>query len=268
MILLIVNAANPGGLMAYALCKTGIPLMEEIPWGSHVAFFCETRVELLDTCAVYFGAGLENNEFCKWAVVDWISTKAARQALGDGIPDFDRHEAAGNIELASGSDLNFPGDTFDVRRVLTRWRVNLRRARERGYQGLRATRHAWVAASQSNRHFEDQRKFAEVLEGQPMLALETYELGGNRAADVPDVVRAHDLTIARCHGYWQFTETPDSKQATARIRQLKDALTFMSMPFPWPRVADRASARRARPDRERRFQQGNRSRARSQPAHG
>jgi hypothetical protein len=117
------------------------------------------------------------------------------------------------------------------------------------------------------RHFEDQRKFAEVLEGQSMLALETYELGGNRAADVLDVVRAHDLTIARCHGDWQFMETPDSKRAT-RIRQLKDALTFMSMPFSRPRVADRASARRARPDRERRFQQGNRSRARSQPAHG
>jgi hypothetical protein len=143
MILLIAHAANPGGLMAYALCETGISLMEEIPWGSHVAFFCETRADLLDTCAVYFGAGLQNNEFCKWAVVDSISTKAACQALRD---DFDRHEAAGNIELASGSDLNFPGDTFDVRRVLTRWRVNLRRARERGYQGLRATRHAWVAA--------------------------------------------------------------------------------------------------------------------------
>ena len=54
--------------MAGPLRKTGIPLMEEIPWGSHIALFYETERDLLDSCATYFAAGLQSNEACVWAV--------------------------------------------------------------------------------------------------------------------------------------------------------------------------------------------------------
>jgi DNA-binding CsgD family transcriptional regulator len=218
--------------MAGALRKTGIPLMEEIPWGLHIALFYETRADLFDTCAAYFGAGLQNNEFCTWAVADSVTVEVARQALREGIPDFERHEAAGDIELMSGRDLNVPDHGFDLPRVLTRWRNNLQRAMERGYQGLRMSSHAWVAASQSQLYIEEQRHLAEALEGRPMLAMGTYELGGSRAVDVLDVVSAHDLTIARRRGDWQIVETPDVKQANARNRQLADVHTAMSAPFP------------------------------------
>jgi DNA-binding CsgD family transcriptional regulator len=218
--------------MADALCKTGIPLMEEIPCGSHIALFYETRADLFDTCAAYFGAGLQNNEFCTWAVADSVTVEAARQALREGIPDFDRHEVAGDIKLLSGRDLNVPDRGFDLPRVLTRWRNNLRHAMEGGYQGLRMSSHAWVAASQSQQYIEEQRRLAEALDGQPMLAMGTYELGGSRAVDVLDVVRAHDLTIARRGGDWQFVETPDVKQVNARNRQPNDVHMVLLAPFP------------------------------------
>ena len=50
--------------------------------------------------------------------------------------------------------------------------------------------------------------------------------------EVLDVVRLHHLTVARRHGEWQFMETPELKQANARIQRLNDALAIMSAPFP------------------------------------
>ena len=43
------------------LRQTGIRLLGEIPWGTHVCVFYETREDLLDTAAAYFKAGLGSN---------------------------------------------------------------------------------------------------------------------------------------------------------------------------------------------------------------
>lgn len=212
--------------------KTGIPLMEEIPWGSHIALFYDTTADLLDTCAAYVGAGLQNNEFCTWAVADGVATEAARQALRDSIPDLDRHEAAGNIELVSGRDLNLSGHPVDLQRVIARWRAKLQHAMDGGHDGLRACSYAWLAANDSQQYAENQRELARALEDQPMLAMGTYDLGGSRAVDVLDVVRSHDLTIVRRHGDWQFMEMPELRPGSAPVRQIGDALAVVSTPFP------------------------------------
>ena len=64
------------------------------------------------------------------------------------------------------------------------------------------------------------------------LSLGNYDLGASRAVEVLDVVRLHHLTVARRRGDWQFMETPELKQANARIQRLNDALAIMSAPFP------------------------------------
>ena len=218
--------------MADALRKTGIPLMEDIPWGSHIALFYETNDDLLDTCAGYFAAGLQDHEFCVWAVVNSVTVEDARRALREGIPDFDRHQAAGSIEVMLGRDLYHPAGVFDLQSLVDRWRAKLRHALDRGYQGLRASGHAWVATSHWKDFCQFEHELARELEGQPILAMGTYALDASRAVDVLDVARLHNMTVARRHGDWQFMETPELKQANARIRQLSDALAIMSAPFP------------------------------------
>jgi hypothetical protein len=50
-----------------ALRKTGIRVMGDLPWGTHLCVFFETKEDLPDTAATYFSAGLESNELCVWA---------------------------------------------------------------------------------------------------------------------------------------------------------------------------------------------------------
>jgi DNA-binding CsgD family transcriptional regulator len=218
--------------IGHTLRKTGIPLMEEIPWGSHIALFYETERDLLDSCAAYFAAGLQNNEACVWAVGESFPIEAARQALQDAIPDFDSYYAAGSMELVPGREFYLRDGVFDLQRLIENRRDRLRRARERGLDGLRISGNAWVAASERGQYFDFRRALARAVHDDPILALGTYELGASRGVDVLDVARVHHLTVARRRGDWQFVETPELKQANARIRQLSDALAIMSTPFP------------------------------------
>jgi C4-dicarboxylate-specific signal transduction histidine kinase len=57
-----------------------------------------------------------------------------------------------------------------------------------------------------------------------MIALCTYPLENTRAAEVLDVARAHEFTLARRKGRWEWIETPELKQAKREIQILKAEL--------------------------------------------
>ena len=54
--------------MPQTLRSSGIPFLDDVPWGSHLCVFYETRDDLVDAAARYFEQGLDNNELCVWAL--------------------------------------------------------------------------------------------------------------------------------------------------------------------------------------------------------
>jgi len=64
--------------MTVPLRETGIPVLGRIPWGAHICLFYETKRDLLDALVAYFKAGLQENEFCLWAISDPITEQEAR----------------------------------------------------------------------------------------------------------------------------------------------------------------------------------------------
>src|ERR1700682_4423498 len=60
----------------------------------------------------------------------------------------------------------------------------------------------------------------------------TYSLQASRTDDMLDVARAHQCSIVRRKGNWEFLETPELKQAKQEIRKLNSALDILSKPFP------------------------------------
>ena len=117
--------------------KTGIRVMGDMPWGAHICLFYETKQDLLDTNVSYLKAGLENHEFCVWAISAPITDEEAKNSLREGIPDFDQHLAAGSINLLPGYEWYLKGNEFDVQRITGGWNDKLREAMSKGYEGLR-----------------------------------------------------------------------------------------------------------------------------------
>ena len=87
----MTGAATTSGLVAMlpTFRKTGIRVMGEMPWGTHICVFYESKEDLVDTLVPYFKAGLDNNEYCVWAVSEPVNETEAAEALRQGIPGFD-----------------------------------------------------------------------------------------------------------------------------------------------------------------------------------
>jgi DNA-binding CsgD family transcriptional regulator len=213
--------------------RTGIRVMGDMPWGSHICIFYETREDILDTCVAYFEAGLESNEFCIWAVSDPITEEDAKASLRRSIADFDRYLAAGQIEIVQGREWYLKGNQFDLRRITGGWSEKLSSALAKGYDGMRVSGNAfWMETNHWKEFCAYEHELDQSLAGEKMIVMCTYALRASRAVDILDVARAHQFTIARRNGEWEFMETPDLKRAKRLITKLNDALNILSKPFP------------------------------------
>src|ERR1700726_347075 len=101
-----------------------------------------------------------------------------------------------------------------------------------GFEGLRISGNAfWIERNRWSEFREYEQELDESLEDRPMLVLCTYSLSASRAVDVLDVARAHQFTVARRRGQWEFLETPELKQAKREIKSLGEALRVLSRSF-------------------------------------
>jgi DNA-binding CsgD family transcriptional regulator len=215
-----------------ALRKTGIRVVGDTPWGAHICIFYETKQDLLDTAVSYFEAGLHSNECCVWAISDPINAREAMDALARAIPDFDRHLAAGRFELLQGSDWYLRDDDFDLQRITGGWDAKLSAALAQGYEGIRISGNAfWMETNHWREFCEYEQELDRSLADRKMIVLCTYSLQASRAVDMLDVARAHQFTVARRNGKWEFLETPELKQAKQEIRRLNGALDTLTDPF-------------------------------------
>ena len=182
--------------------------MGEMPRGTHVCIYYESIDDLIDTVVVpFFKTGLEKNEFCVWVPSKLLTPEQSRMALGRRIPNFDRHLAAGHMEIVPGGGF-LKGDQFDVIRSLGMWRDKLSAALAKGYTGMRASGDAfWINPGQWKNFSEYEYKLNKVFKGKPVAVLCTYPLMMRGATEVLEVAGAHRPAVARRNGDWELIET-------------------------------------------------------------
>jgi DNA-binding CsgD family transcriptional regulator len=221
------SAADP------ELRETGIRVMGSMPWGTHVCVFYETKEDLLETAVSYFEAGLRSNEFCVWAISDPITQMVAKDALRVAIPELERHLTAGQIEIVQGTEWYLNKGQFDLNRLVGGWNEKLHSALAKGYDGMRASGNAfWFESNHWKQFCEYEHELNRTIAGKKMIVLCTYSLQASRAVDMLDVARAHQCSITRRNGDWEFLESPELAQAKQEIRKLNSALDILSKPFP------------------------------------
>ncbi len=212
--------------------QTGIQVMGAMPWGTHICVFYETKDDLLDSVGLYIGAGLQNQEFCVWAVSDPITEDDAKVALRLILPDLDRYLASGQLEVMKGTEWYLKGDEFSLTRITNGWSTKLAGALAAGYEGMRVSGNAfWIATNHWKSFCEYEQELDRSVVSQKMIVLCTYGLRASRAVDVLDVARAHYCTIARRNGQWEFLATPELERARLEISRLNGALDVLVKPI-------------------------------------
>lgn len=210
--------------MATESTRTGVEVVGEVAWGTHLCHFYETRQDLLDILIPYFRAGLEAREFCVWVVAEF-TVEEARDALRRGIPGAERHLSAGDIQIIPHAEWYLKGGTFDAERVTGDWGGKLDEALAKGYEGLRG---GGGVAGLLEEYGEDVLRFEEALDealaGRRVILLCSYLLSKVDAAAVFDVVRTHEVAIVRRRGRWEVLESAELKRVKREIEKLNAEL--------------------------------------------
>lgn len=225
----LIKGDSPNAHRDEELRSSGNPVLNEMPWGTHICLFYETELDLLEANAAYFEAGLNANEHCIWALTDPVDLESTTEVLRRTIPDIDGRLKSGQIRLVSGTDWYFRGGEFDLGRLTGGWTEKVRTALAQGFAGMRLSANAfWVGTSHWKDFLEYEHQLNRSIEGKKMIVLCTYSLSKSRTVDLLDVARVHQFTLARRNGAWEFLETPQLKHTKRGIRSLKGALDALS----------------------------------------
>jgi hypothetical protein len=190
--------------------ESGIPLLGEIPWGSHFCQFYKTRQDMLDILVPYFKAGLKNNEFCVWVTSEFLTKEHVLKAMKKAMPGFSKCLADGQMEIFPYTEWYLKGGNFDLQRTLNMWMEKHDGALSRGFSGMRVTGNPyWI---DNKKDWDDfacyESEINRVIGGTKLLVLCTYSLKKCGVVEILDVVKNHEFALAMNRGAWQVVSAP------------------------------------------------------------
>lgn len=213
--------------------RTGIEPVGDLSWGAHICLFYEFAQDLIDANGDYFRAGLEDGEFCLWALSDPLTCEAALEGLRERIPDIDDHLAAGRIELVPGYGWYLRGKAFDPHQITGYWLAKLADTKSRGFPGMRVSGNAfWLEADLWSEFRDYEADLNRRLVNEQLIALCTYPLGGSRLTDLLEVARLHGSAVTRRDGRWELLETLESSSDHRRPGPIDGSPEALVTSFP------------------------------------
>jgi len=221
--------------MEEKLRESGIDIIGDVSWGTHIYQFFDTKEDLTDILVPYFKAGLENNEFCLWITSQPLGVEEAKEALRKAVPDLDVYMEKGQIEIIPYTDWYVKEGIFDSDRVLNEWVEKLNQALVNGYDGLRLTGNiSWLEEKDWNNFANYEEEIDRIIGNYRMIALCTYCLDRCNAKEIIDVVVNHQFSLIKKDGKWEKVESSKRKQAEeVAIQATKDwEHTFDAVPDP------------------------------------
>src|SRR5688500_17477405 len=93
-----------GLLMSQSLRRSGIPVLGDVPLGTHICHFFQTAGDLFETAQPYLSCGLESNELCLWLCIEPFGRDVSIEAFRRGLPEFERHLASGKLMIEPAED--------------------------------------------------------------------------------------------------------------------------------------------------------------------
>ena len=106
MVKLLLDSISKG---VVTLPRASDKALLDLPWGSHVCQFYDSKQDQLDMLVPYFKQGLERNEACAWLVGD-LTVEEAREALAAAVPDLATYLARGQMQIVHYSEFS---NTYD-----------------------------------------------------------------------------------------------------------------------------------------------------------
>jgi len=210
---------------------SGIDLIGDIPWGTHLCSFYQTKQDLLNMIIPYFKAGLESNEFCVWVVSDPLNEEKAMQVARSSIPNFDHYLANGQIEIIPYNKWYYRNGELYLKHLISNWKEITKKAVSRGFDGLRGAGYcAWVEQKDWESFMEYETAVNDMIEQLklPVILLCCFDLLRCKGSDVIDVVNSHQFALVNRDRGWEMIETFQHRITEQALRDSEEKFRVLS----------------------------------------
>lgn len=189
-------------------------LIYNADWGSHLCMFYKGADELVNALVPYFKAGLENNEFCIWALPDSLGTEAVKSALSKEAGSLDYYIAKGQVEIGNYRDYYLKDGVFSAFNMIDWWLKKEKEVLSRGFSGLRAAGDGTdlfnAYAFKMNLY---EKEINDNIKKTRIKAVCTYSLDRIDTPNILNIIDYHHFTIVNRNSGWEvFKATDINKQ--------------------------------------------------------
>jgi PAS domain S-box-containing protein len=206
--------------MANKLRKTGIDVLGDIPWGTHFCHFYQTKKDFVELLTAYFKAGLENNEYCLWAISNPFNLEKVMHSLKQSLPDFDEHIARKSFEIVPITESYLTNGKFNPKGIVDEWVQRLQNALERGYDGIRIHGNkGWLEEDDWENYQQYEKELGSVVCNHRMIVLCTYPLAKSDASTFLDIVHLHGRVVSTRKGKWKVLQEAEIDQIKAELQK-------------------------------------------------
>jgi PAS domain S-box-containing protein len=203
--------------------KTGIAVVDSLPWGTHLCQFYETKQDLLDVLVPYFKTGLENNELCLWITSEPLKESEAREAMMEAVWHFDSYLGRGQMEIVPYGDWYLEDGSFSQQRVLDAASRRMTAMADKGYSGLRASGNVGWLPKQSWDDFTRYEGVVSSLIGEhQVMTICSYPLAMCGVRESLHVMKNHRLALIKHEGVWQVIENSGQTKTEAALKETEE----------------------------------------------
>ena len=211
-------------LLLYLIAKgvVTLPIASEkalldLPWGSHVCQFYNTKEDQLEMLVPYFKQGLEKNEACAWLVGD-LTIEEARNALAAVVPDLEGYMAKGQMQIRHYTEFyTDPNGTVKAPEQLSyQFAAMGSTAKAEGFAGLRASGSvSWVNDDESMSRFMDyETKVNLAIQNSRIMAVCTYPAKAAAMCGCRELIHNHGKIFVK-RGEWVHDKSKDAEKIEA-----------------------------------------------------
>jgi DNA-binding CsgD family transcriptional regulator len=170
--------------------------------GSHLCAFYETEDDLLDLVVPFCAAGSQRGELCVWMMPDHVDEHTAGSSARKTLTEF-------GTELYASREFYLRGASFEGGPIVRLWREKLHQAIATSHSGLRATGDTgWLEQRDWHAFLEYENELNRVIADRPIVVLCTYPFSACKAGDMFEVIRAHQVALAKRQKEWAVIEAP------------------------------------------------------------
>ncbi len=196
--------------------KSGISLIDDLPWGSHFCQFYQNTEDLGEILMPFFRAGLENNEFCVWVTPDTLGADEAEAALGKAVPHFGDYARNGQIEIIPAARWYAAGGKSG-RSVVSR----VDKAVTAGFDGLRLACNVF-SGKKGRRALTCYG--TDVVSRYHVIGVFTYPRDEFDAIGLMDVVKNHRFALLKNAGRWEIIESSGARTIRDALKRSEEEL--------------------------------------------